>query len=233
MRSMRVPQLDPKRKHTHRGGGGSLPRAPRGRASGWPSRSRPRIQLSGGHRRVVFPDNPGARTAAVLEPPRLPGVRLLGAAARAAHVLVQQPGRRLPDLRRPWHSRSSSIPSGWWCTRTCRWPAARCAAGTGAMRIISRCCSRSRGTTNSTSKRPGCELPENVQRVLLFGSGEEQIEFRYSEGAGTRGRKRHTLRGHRAEPRAPLSRDRLAGGARGAAQVPRHARPASTAAVRA
>jgi excinuclease ABC subunit A len=41
---------------------------------------------------------------------------------------------------------------------------------------------------------PWIELDERVQRVLLYGSGEEQIEFRYKEGAGT-ARKRHSFEG--------------------------------------
>ncbi|HEY4751504.1 MAG TPA: excinuclease ABC subunit UvrA, partial [Steroidobacteraceae bacterium] len=41
---------------------------------------------------------------------------------------------------------------------------------------------------------PWIELDERVQRVLLYGSGEDQIEFRYKEGAGT-ARKRHAFEG--------------------------------------
>ena len=59
------------------------------------------LTLSNGTGARRVPRRAGARAAAVLEPPRLPGMRLLGAAARAAHVLVQQSGRRLPHLRWP------------------------------------------------------------------------------------------------------------------------------------
>jgi len=41
---------------------------------------------------------------------------------------------------------------------------------------------------------PWVELEPRVQQVLLHGSGEEQIEFRYKEGAGT-ARKRHAFEG--------------------------------------
>ena len=41
---------------------------------------------------------------------------------------------------------------------------------------------------------PWVELDERVQRVLLYGSGENPIEFRYKEGAGT-ARKRHAFEG--------------------------------------
>ena len=42
---------------------------------------------------------------------------------------------------------------------------------------------------------PWTELPETVHRVLLHGSGEESIEFRYSEGKGKILRKRHPFEG--------------------------------------
>ncbi|MFO7276353.1 MAG: excinuclease ABC subunit UvrA [Pseudomonadota bacterium] len=42
---------------------------------------------------------------------------------------------------------------------------------------------------------PWTELPEKVQNVLLYGSGEEVIEFRYSEGHGRTVRKRHPFEG--------------------------------------
>ncbi|HEY4973037.1 MAG TPA: excinuclease ABC subunit UvrA, partial [Steroidobacteraceae bacterium] len=41
---------------------------------------------------------------------------------------------------------------------------------------------------------PWSELDARVQQVLLAGSGEDQIEFRYKEGAGT-ARKRHAFEG--------------------------------------
>ena len=51
--------------------------------------------------------------APVLEQVRLPALQLLAARARAAPVLVQLAGRRLPDLRRPRRSRRCSTPSAW------------------------------------------------------------------------------------------------------------------------
>ena len=68
---------------------------------------------------------------------RLPHLQLLAERTRAAAVLLQQSRRRLPDLRRPRNagilrSRRRSSP-----IRICRSPAARCAAGTGAMPTIS------------------------------------------------------------------------------------------------
>jgi excinuclease ABC subunit A len=42
---------------------------------------------------------------------------------------------------------------------------------------------------------PWDELPASVQTLLLSGSGDEQIEFRYREGAGRGTRKRHAFEG--------------------------------------
>jgi excinuclease ABC subunit A len=42
---------------------------------------------------------------------------------------------------------------------------------------------------------PWAELPVKVQDVLLYGSGEQLIEFRYAEGAGRAHKKRHKFEG--------------------------------------
>ena len=67
----------------------------------------------------------------------LPDLRLLAARARAAPVLVQLAGRRLPDLRRP--RRDPGVRSGarGRASELSAWPPARCAAGTGAIRTTS------------------------------------------------------------------------------------------------
>jgi len=39
------------------------------------------------------------------------------------------------------------------------------------------------------------ELPETVQHLLLYGSGDQQIEFRYREGSGRETRRRHAFEG--------------------------------------
>ena len=67
----------------------------------------------------------------------LPGLRLLAAGTRAAPVLVQLAGRRLPGLRRP--RRDPVLRSGarGRASRTAASPPARCAAGIGATRTTS------------------------------------------------------------------------------------------------
>src|SRR5579862_969932 len=42
---------------------------------------------------------------------------------------------------------------------------------------------------------PWTELPTQVHKVLLYGSGDEPIEFRYTEGKGKTSRKRHPFEG--------------------------------------
>ncbi|HEY6483219.1 MAG TPA: excinuclease ABC subunit UvrA, partial [Steroidobacteraceae bacterium] len=42
---------------------------------------------------------------------------------------------------------------------------------------------------------PWSELPEGVRQLLLYGSGEQQIEFRYREGSGRDNRRRHVFEG--------------------------------------
>ncbi len=42
---------------------------------------------------------------------------------------------------------------------------------------------------------PWLELPEPVQQVLMYGSGEQEIEFRYPEAGGKLGRRKHRFEG--------------------------------------
>ena len=153
-----------------------------------------------------------------------PVVQLLDPRARAAPLLVQQPDGRLPALRRPGRDHASSIPSAWSPSRTCRSPAARSAAGTGATSSTSRCSRRSRSTTASTSTRRSRRCPSARSRSCCTAPGEEKIAFRYPGETRAQRREGARLRGHPAEPRAPLPRDRLRRGEGGARQVPQHAR---------
>ena len=70
---------------------------------------------------------------------------------------------------------------------------------------------------------PWTELPEQVRQVLLHGSGTEVLDFSYRHEAGSEVAQAPRLRGHRAEPDAPLPRDRVRGGARGTQPLLRHA----------
>ena len=102
-------------------------------SSAWPNRFETALKLGDGMaHRCSRMDDDDRRAAAVLVEVQLPGLRLLAARTRAAPVLVQLAGRRLPDLRRPGREPSSSIRRAWSCIRSCRSRPARCAAGTGA-----------------------------------------------------------------------------------------------------
>ena len=142
------------------------------------------------------------RRAAVLQPPS-PARCAATRCRRSSRACSRSTTRPAPA--RPatvWASRSFSIPSASWCIRTCRSPAARCAAGTGAMRITSRCCSHWRVTTSSTSKRHGASW-HRVQQALLYGSGKEQIEFKLRRA------RRHAARRHPFEGIVPNLERRL------------------------
>ena len=172
-------------KHTIEAVVDRLKRARRRRRSGWPNRSRRRCALA--RRR-------GAR-------------RVHGRAeARAAGVLGQV---RLPDLRlQPRRSSSRG------CSRsTTRAAPARTCDGLGVQQffdparvvVASASVARRRrdprlgppqrvllpadpvaraSTTTSTSRRRGATCRKRSSRCVLYGSGDEQIEFRYFDARG-------------------------------------------------
>ena len=115
--------------------------------------------LGNGHCRGRLPGQSGARARCCSRA----GTPVRYAASRCRRSSrACSPSTIRPAPVRPatvWASRSSSIPSASSCIRICRSPAARCAAGTVAMRTTSSCCSRSRATTTSTSRRPGASCP--------------------------------------------------------------------------
>ena len=168
-----LPKLDPKRKHT---------------IEAVVDRMRIRAGRRPASRRVVRDraapvGRPGAARRSstsrqreelgVLQPPRLPGLRLQRAAARAEAVLVQQPGRRVPGLRRPGREAILRSRSAWSCIRICRSPAARSAAGTGATPLlpahsVARAALRVRHRDALERAAGGA-----CRRSLLNGSGDE------------------------------------------------------------
>ena len=129
--------------------------------------------------------------------------------------------------------RISSIPPRSSRIRICRSRAARCAAGTGATPIISSCCTRWPGMRNSTSRRPFETLPEAVRQLVLFGSGERGDRVQVPRRQGRHGPRQHAFEGIVQESRAPLPRDRIRHGARGARANTAPRVPAPTATARA
>jgi excinuclease ABC subunit A len=70
---------------------------------------------------------------------------------RACFPSTTRPAPARPAMA--WACSSSSIRIAWCKTPSCRWPAARSAAGIAATSTISRCCVHWRSTMSSTSKR--------------------------------------------------------------------------------
>ena len=68
--------------------------------------------------------------------------------------------------------------------------------------------------------KPFAKLPERVQQLILYGSGDEKIPFTYLSERGKPMVARARVRGHHSQSRAALSRDRFGDGARGTRQVP-------------
>ena len=103
-----APALDKKLKHDIDVVVDRIVGAARHGDAGWPRASRPRSNSPTASRSSNSPTRRRAASAeriTVLVEVRLPGLGLHHPGDRAAAVLVQQPVRRLPDLRRPRHRR--------------------------------------------------------------------------------------------------------------------------------
>ena len=111
--------------------------------------------------RAIAVETDTRQGAPVLGQVRLPGLQLFPGRARAAAVLVQQSHGRLPEVRRPGRDRVLRSAAAWSRTRTCRSPAARSRAGTGATSSTSRCSPASPRTSASTSRRAFEQLPRD------------------------------------------------------------------------
>jgi len=92
-------------------------------------------------------------------------------------------------------ARSFSIASAWSGIRTCRSRAARSAAGIAGTPTTFSSSSRSRRQYDFDIEMPWVELPQKIQDVLLNGSGDQIIEFRYVEGSGRAHKRRHRFEG--------------------------------------
>ena len=79
---------------------------------------------------------------------------------------------------------------------------------------------------------PWEDLSKKAQQVMLFGSGNDEVEFRYAARQRPHHEEETSLRGHHSQPRAALQGNRLAAGARRAGEISRLASPAPTATAR-
>ena len=163
----------------------------------------------GDGRAIAVEMDTGAR-APVLGEVRLPDLQLLAAGARAAALLVQQPDGRLPALRRPRRRSTFFDPK-----RVVAFP--QLSLASGAIKGWDRRNQFYFQMLQSLAKHYGFDveqpfekLPERVQNIVLYGSGDEKIPFTYLTERGRPIDARARVRRHRPEPRAPLSRDRLA-----------------------
>ncbi len=115
-----------------RGGGGPLQGAARTCSSAWPSRSRPPSSWLAAWCGSRYMDDPDSARPAVLRatsPARSAATRSRSSSRGSSPSTTRSaPARAATALA----SSSSSIRRRWSCTRSCRWPPARCAAGTAA-----------------------------------------------------------------------------------------------------
>ena len=205
------------REAHHRSGDRPLQGARRHQAAaGRIVRDRAEARRRHGHGAVARRRQVGA--AAVLLEIQLPGLRLLVAGTRAAAVLVQLAGRRLPRLRRPR-----------------RHPVLRSRARGRASGTVAR---RRRGARLGPAQRlllPADPVAGQALRLrrrhavagaaggIAPGGAVRQRQGRDQLQLHHRCRRPHPaqaqVRGHRAEPRTPLPRNRIRGGARGAGEV--------------
>ena len=172
--------------------------------------SRPRCGMADGRAIAVEMDE-RQREAPVLRQVRLPDLQLLAARARAAAVLVQLAGGRLPALRRPRRdpffdpTRVVAFPQlslaggaikGWDRRNSYYFPHAR---------------KRSRKHYGFDVDTPFEELPERVQQrraARLAATRRSRSRYRRRERGRPHGA-RARVRRHHPEPRAALPRDRF------------------------
>ena len=215
---MTPPKLDPKKKHTIEAVVDRFKvRADVGQRLAESFETA--LRLADGVARVSFMDDAEARRAGVLRQVRLPGLRLQPFGARAAAVLVQQPGGRVPDVRGP--GRAAVLRSGArrpppaLVARRRRDPRLgppqrlllRAHAIAGAALQV-----RHRGALAG----PVAEAPEG--RAVRQRRRQDRLPLRRRarrhDAARAQVRRRHP------EPGTPLPRNRIARRARGAREVP-------------
>ena len=71
----------------------------------------------------------------------------------------------------------------------------------------------------STSTRRGTSCPRRSRQAVLYGSGDEQIAFRYLTERGGAVTRKHAFEGIVPNLERRYQRNRIAGGARGTGQV--------------
>jgi excinuclease ABC subunit A len=131
--------------------------------------------------------------ASLLGEVRVPDLQLLARRARAAPLLVQQSDGRVPALRR-LGSISFFDPK-----RVVAFPQLSLASGAikgwdRRNQFYFQMLGASRSTSASTSSGRS-RLPERVQQILLYGSGDEKIPFAYLSDRGKPTMREHAFEG--------------------------------------
>ena len=149
----------------------------------------------------------------------LPGLWLHAQRAGTAPVLLQQPARRLPHLRWPGHHLGLR-------RRPHRGQPGEVAGRRGDSRLgpaqplLLRAAAR---PVRGVRHRPGAALPRAARhpaRGRAVRQRRPQAALRIPRHEGAHEGAPACIRGHRAQPRAPLPRDRIRCGARGAVALP-------------
>ena len=123
------------------------------------------------------------RAADLLGEIRLPGLRLHHSGDRAAAVLVQQPVRRLPEMRRPRRRAAHRRRPGH--SRQGPHAAARRDRAVGEIvepLLHPDAARRSAKHYKFTLDTKWKDLPKKAQNAILHGSGEDEIQFAYDDG---------------------------------------------------
>jgi len=176
-----TPKLDPKRKNTLE----AVVESHRVRADSGQRLAevllRPALRLSNGLARLTFLDEPDREELVFSRASMRARCALQRAHPRAEIVLVNNPAGACPPATGWQQKRVFSIPPRGRESQTCHWRAAPCGSGIGATPTLPTHHSRWPGTTKFDMRHPGSSSRPRSRKVLLYGSGEDVIEFRLTK----------------------------------------------------
>jgi hypothetical protein len=164
------------------------------RASAWPNPSRPRCAWVGSGARSRTWTIPSGPNSYFPTNSPAPFAITRSERARAAPVFLQQSDRRLSELRRSRHT-------GVFRPRKNRRQSAFVARGRCGARLGSAQCLLFPADpilarhTKFDIEAPFESLPQRIKDLVLFGSDDEQIEFKYLDGKGGTLKRKHTFEG--------------------------------------
>ncbi len=152
------------------------------------------LRLGQGVARIAYMDDPAASGTRVLGQIRLSHLQLFVERAGAAAVLLQQPDRRLSHLRRTGHP--GILRSGENRRESASVARRRRGARLGPAQRLLLSVDSIAGAARQVRHRSAVRnLPQKIKDLVLFGSADEQIEFKYLDGKGGTVKRRHTFEG--------------------------------------